>query len=132
MLMLHGSSTALFNSPNNSSIMSAVERSSYGVMSSLTQLVRNSANVISIAVATAVIVFTMGSMGVEPTLDAVSPAVAGAFVAGLHRVFWLMGGLLVVGMVVVLIRGERSKSDLAATGRAISTNLAEETRSARR
>lgn len=38
MLMLQSTGTALFNSPNNSSIMSAVERSSYGVMSSLTQL----------------------------------------------------------------------------------------------
>ena len=65
MLMLQSTGTALFNSPNNSSIMSAVERSSYGVMSALTQLVRNSANVISVAVATAVIVFTMGSLGVE-------------------------------------------------------------------
>ena len=63
MLMLQSTGTALFNSPNNSSTMSAVERSSYGVMSSLTQLVRNSANVISVAVATAVIVFTMGSRG---------------------------------------------------------------------
>lgn len=132
MLMLQGSGTALFNSPNNSSIMSAVERSSYGVMSSLTQLVRNSANVISVAVATAVIVFTMGSMGVEPALDAVSPAVAGAFVAGLHRVFWLMGGLLVAGMVIVLLRGERSESRPLATRRASATNLAEETTTARR
>lgn len=116
MLMLQSIGTGLFNSPNNSSIMSAVERSSYGVVSSLTQLVRNSANVISIAVATAVIVFTMGSMGVEPSLDAVSPEVAGAFVSGLSRVFWLMGGLLVVGMVIVLLRGELRQPALGAWG----------------
>ena len=109
MLMLQSTGTALFNSPNNSSIMSAVERSSYGVMSSLTQLVRNSANVISVAVATAVIVFTMGSLGVEASLDAVSPEVAGAFVRGLNRVFWMMGGLLVIGMIIVLARGERRR-----------------------
>ena len=96
--------------------MSAVERSSYGVVSSLTQLVRNSANVISVAGATAVIVFTMGSMGVEPSLDAVSPEVAGAFVTGLNRVFWIMGGLLVAGMVIVLLRGERRQPVAGAAG----------------
>ena len=114
MLMLQSTGTALFNSPNNSSIMSAVERSGYGVMSSLTQLVRNSANVISVAVATAIIVFTMGSLGVEASLDAVSPEVAGAFVTGLNRVFWMMGGLLVIGMIIVLVRGERLRRIPAA------------------
>ena len=114
MLMLQSTGTALFNSPNNSSIMSAVERSGYGVMSSLTQLVRNSANVISVAVATAVIVFTMGSLGVEASLDAVSPEVAVAFVTGLNRVFWMMGGLLVIGMIIVLVRGERLRRIPAA------------------
>ena len=70
---------------------------------------RNSANVISVAVATAVIVFTMGPLGVEASLDAVSPEVAGAFVSGLNRVFWMMGGLLVIGMIIVLARSERRK-----------------------
>ena len=71
-------------------------------------------------------------MGVEPSLDAVSPEVAGAFVAGLHRAFWLMGGLLVVGMVIVLLRGERRQPALEATGRASSTRTARENRAAHR
>ena len=77
MLMLQSAGTGLFHTPNNSSILSAVERERYGVVSGLTQLTRNSANV------------TMGSMGVEPSLDAVSPEVANAFVSGLHRAFFL-------------------------------------------
>ena len=76
--------------------------------------------------------FTMGSMGVEPSLDAVSPEVAGAFVAGLNQAFWLMGGLLVVGMVVVLVRGERRQPALGAVGRASSGRTAMEARDARR
>ena len=108
MLMLHGIGTGLFNSPNNSSILSAVERSRYGVISALTQLVRNSANVTSIALATTVVVLTMGSLGVEPSLDAVSPEVADAFVSGLHRAFFLMAGLLVLGVVISLVQGERA------------------------
>ncbi|NQW22587.1 MAG: MFS transporter [SAR202 cluster bacterium] len=114
MLMFQGTGTALFNSPNNSSMLSAVDRSQYGVASALTQLVRNSANVASIAIATTVVVATMGARGVEPSLDAVSPAVAGAFVAGLRWAFFMLGGLLVVGIAIAIIRGERPKPVPAA------------------
>ena len=109
MLMLQYSGVALFNSPNHSSVLSAVDRSQYGVTSALTQLVRNSANITSIAIATTVVVATMGARGVEPSLDAVSPAVAGAFVDGLKWAFWLMGGLLVVGIILSIARGERQR-----------------------
>ena len=60
-------------------------------------------------VATTVVVVTTGSMGVEPSLDAVSPEVANAFVSRLHRAFFLMGGLLVVGFVVSFMKGERAR-----------------------
>ena len=114
VLMLQSTGTGLFHSPNSSSIMSAVERSRYGVVSALTQLMRNSANLTSIALATTVVVLTMGSLGVEPRLDVVSPAVADAFVTGLHRAFYLMGGLLVLGVVISLVRGERARETLLA------------------
>ncbi|SVD96469.1 uncharacterized protein METZ01_LOCUS449323, partial [marine metagenome] len=113
LLMAQNTGTALFNSPNNSSILSAVERSQYGVVSALTQLVRNSANVTSIAIATTVVVATMGSKGVEPSLDAVSPAVADAFVAGLKWAFWMMGGLLLVGITLSALRGRGPKTEQA-------------------
>lgn len=114
MLMLQSSGMALFNSPNNSSLLSAVERSQYGVVSALTQLIRNSANVTSIAVATTVVVVTMGARGVEPSLDAVSPAVAGAFVAGLKWAFLLMAGMLLTGVALAVIRGERQRPEPSA------------------
>jgi MFS family permease len=107
LLMAQSAGTALFNSPNNSSILSAVDRAQYGVVSALTQLVRNSANVTSIAVATTVVVATMGARGVEPSLDAVNPDVADAFVAGLKWAFWMMAGLLLVGIALAVMRGER-------------------------
>ena len=107
MLMLQSAGMGLFNTPNNSSILSAVERSSYGIVSSLTQLIRNSANVTSVAMATTVVVVTMGSRGVAPSLDAVTPQVAEAFVAGLHRAFFLMACILAAGAVLSFIRGER-------------------------
>ncbi len=117
MLMLQSCGMALFNSPNNSSVLGAVDRTQYGVVSSLTQLVRNSANVTSITVATVVVVVTMGTYGVEPSLDAVSPEVADAFVAGLKWAFLLMGCLLVVGIALVVIRGERRRPEPALTPR---------------
>ena len=107
LLMAQSTGTALFNSPNNSSILSAVDRAQYGVVSALTQLVRNSANVTSIAIATTVVVATMGSRGVEPSLDAVNPDVADAFVTGLKWAFWMMAGILLVGITLAVLRGER-------------------------
>lgn len=109
MLMVQSTGMALFASPNNSSILSAVDRHQYGVTSALTQLARNSANVTSIAIATTIVVATMGAKGVEPSLDAVSPAVADAFVAGLKWAFWAMGGMLVLGVGITIARGERAK-----------------------
>ena len=107
MLMLQSAGTGLFNSPNNSSIMSAVDRSRYGVISALTNLTRNSANIVSIALATTIVVTVMGIMGVEPNLQAVSPEVSGAFIAGLRWTFGLMGSILVLGIVISYFRGDR-------------------------
>ena len=44
---------------NNSSILSVVSPASYGVISSFTNLVRNSGNVVGIAVSTAIVTETM-------------------------------------------------------------------------
>ena len=127
MLMLQSLGTGMFNTPNSSSILSAVDRSSYGVVSALTQLVRNSANVTSIAVATTVIVATMGSRGVDPSLDAVdavSPLVADAFMAGLRLSFWLMAGILLLGVVLSIIRGERVEQRAAPAEQALVSESA--------
>jgi hypothetical protein len=46
---------------------------------------------------------------VEPSLDAVSPEVAGAFVLGLRRAFLMLGVLLTVGIALSFFKGERSR-----------------------
>ena len=115
MLMLQSAGMALFNSPNSSSILGAVERSQYGVVSALTQLVRNSATVTSIAIATTVVVTTMGFRGIEPSLDPASPDVADAFVGGLKWAFLVMGAVLLVGMSVSIARGDRTRSGTVPT-----------------
>ena len=104
----------MFNSPNNSAIFSTAEHDKFGVVSGLIQLVRNSANVTSIAVSTAIVTATMASMGHLPSLEAVSDAngetaVLGAFTSGLGDVYLAMGGLLLVGLVIAVLMGDRPK-----------------------
>lgn len=103
-MMMQSSGTGLFNSPNNSSIISVVDRSRYGVVSALTQLIRNSANVVSVAVATTIVVSTMATYGVEPKLEAVNSEVATAFVAGLRWAFIAMGCGLATAFTISLYR----------------------------
>ncbi|MBC8281497.1 MAG: hypothetical protein H8E48_11970, partial [Chloroflexi bacterium] len=65
--------------------------------------------VTSIAISTTVVVAVMGAKGVEPSLDAVNPDVADAFVSGLRYAFLMLGGLLLIGIAFALLRGERAK-----------------------
>jgi EmrB/QacA subfamily drug resistance transporter len=109
MLMLQSTGMGLFNSPNNSSIFSAVEPSSYGVVAALTQLVRNSANVLGVALTTTVVVTVMGLRGAEPSLEAVSPQISDAFVAGLRVAFLMLGGCTTLGLAIAFLRGERAR-----------------------
>jgi hypothetical protein len=95
-LVLHSSGMGVFYSPNTSSVLSTVERESYGIVSALLNLVRNAGNVTSVAVATAIVTATMGAMGFEPSLNAVQGGgdseVSQAFTSGLRIAFMTMAG----------------------------------------
>ncbi len=95
----------LFISPNTSSILSAVERHRYGVISAFTQLMRNTASVAGTAALTAIVVATMASLGAESKLDAVAED-PGAFVAGVRRALWVMGGVMTIGLVISVFKIE--------------------------
>ena len=94
----------IFYSPNSSSVLSDVELHGYGIVVALLNLIRNGANIISLAMATAVITATMGSMGFEPSFDAVRAAggfgAANAFSVGLRNGFLTMMGLMLIAMAV--------------------------------
>ncbi len=113
MLVVTSSGIGLFSSPNLNSIISAVERSRYGIVTALTQLMRESAQVTSIAVMTAIVVATMASRGFEPSLTEVtagsSGGVAEAFVDGFRLGCLALGSLLVLGIVLSYLKGERPK-----------------------
>jgi EmrB/QacA subfamily drug resistance transporter len=111
-MMMQSSGNGIFNSPNSSSILSVVDRSRYGVVSALTQLVRNSANVVSVAVSTTIVVSTMATYGVEPKLDAVNPEVAAAFVAGLRWAFLMLGTALATGAAISLYRAINNRASM--------------------
>ncbi len=108
-LILQSCGMGLFFSPNASSVLSSVSRESYGVISAFLNLIRNAGNVVSIAVATAIVTATMGSMGYEPSLAAVqvggAAGVGHAFTVGLRYTFLTMTGLMLLAMVISALRG---------------------------
>lgn len=108
-LMLQSTGMGTFYSPNTSSILSAVERQRYGVMTAFLTLIRNAANVTSVAMATVIVTTTMAVMGVEPSLDAVnSPAGAHAFTVGLRYAYTTMAGLLFTAMVISAVKAGKT------------------------
>jgi len=95
-LILISGGQGTFYSPNTSSVLSTVELESYGIVSALLNLVRNGANITSLAMATAIVTATMGAMGFEPSLGAVRESteagVTHAFSIGLRNAFLTMTG----------------------------------------
>ena len=108
-LMLVSCGMGTFYSANSSSVLSAVGRDSYGVVSGFLNLVRNSANVISLAIATTIVTVTMGSLGFEPSLEAVRndtvEGVRGAFTVGMRYGFYVLIALVVASMTVSFLQG---------------------------
>lgn len=99
-----------FYAPNNSSILSAVEQSKYGVISGFLNLVRNAGNLTSIAVATAIVTATMASLGFAPSLAEVSvdgdAGLVEAFTSGLRMAFRIMSGFVFMAIVISFFKGQ--------------------------
>ena len=112
-LMLQSSGMGIFYSPNTSSILSVVSREKYGVVTAFLNLVRNSANVASVAVATAIVTATMGFLGYEPSLAAVSDAagdgVKTAFTFGMRNAYTSLMCLLLAAMTMSAFSVHRVK-----------------------
>ena len=103
-LILTNAGNGMFYSPNASSILNSVDLETYGIVSSLVNLVRNAGNIVSLAMATAIVTATMGSLGFEPSLDAVrettEAGVGHAFSVGLRNAYLVMMVLLLIGTAV--------------------------------
>ncbi|MEE9199660.1 MAG: MFS transporter [Dehalococcoidia bacterium] len=103
-LILSGSGMGAFNSANASAIIGSQTRQDYGFISAFMNLTRTFANVTGIALATTIVTVTMGSMGYEPSLAAVSGAggegVRAAFASGLNKAFLAAGSFMLLALVI--------------------------------
>ena len=114
-LFLQSIGMGFFYSPNSSAVLSTVERSRYGVATAFMTLMRTGATVIGIALVTSVVTAVMGSMGYEPSLNAiasqgVNEGVRGAFTQGLRTAFYVMFGLNLVALVLSSVPGTSAPS----------------------
>ena len=102
--------------PNNSSVLSVVDEERYGVVSAFMNLVRNSGNVIGIAVCTAIVTATMGSMGYPATLAAIEQTddlgLLSSFTTGLRFAFGVSVGSVLIGAVLSIFRAPKKEDGL--------------------
>ena len=81
----------------------------YGVISGFLNLVRNSGNLTSIAVATAIVTAVMGSLGYAPSLAEVSidsgAGLITAFTDGLRVAYRTMAVFILIGIIASLFKG---------------------------
>ena len=109
-MMISGVGMASFGSPNSSAIMGAHPREKYGIVTAFVNLTRTSANVTGVALATIMVTITMGSLGYEPSLSAITDGgdegARVAFIEGMARAFMVSTGLMAGATALSLLRGE--------------------------
>lgn len=114
-MIMQSTGIGLFNAPNNSSVLSAVEPSKFGVISGFLNLVRNAGNLCSIAIATAIVTATMGTLGYEPSLAGVTPegsqGLLTAFTSGLRVAYSIMAVVVLAGVVASAFKGQRHEPE---------------------
>jgi MFS family permease len=105
-MALTGLGMGLFSAATTSAVMGSMARSRYGIATAFVNLARTSSNVTGVAMATTIVTLTMGSLGYEPSLAAVTEdggeGVKVAFVSGMSRAFMVAGAL----MALSILRGE--------------------------
>ena len=109
-MILFGLGMGIFSSPSTSAIMSAQGREQHGFIAAFLNLTRTFANVTGVALATTIVAVTMGSLGFEPSLAAVSDAgsegARAAFVSGLNKAFLIAGSIMLLAMVISALNAE--------------------------
>ena len=103
-----------FYSPNSSSVLSVIDPSDYGVGTAFLNLIRNSANIIGISMATMIITTMMAHYGFSASLDAVNDPNYGegiktAFNKGLSLTLRLQGLLILVAVLLTGTKNFRPK-----------------------
>ena len=113
-LILLGIGIGIFNSPNSSAIFSSVPRDRYGVVGGFLSMVRNSGQVVGVAIAGALIVAAIAPVVGDAGLDALRGGANGggsantllnAFTQGFRHAFLFSAALAAFGAIVSLLRG---------------------------
>ena len=113
-LALIGMGMGFFYSPNSSSVLSVINSSDYGVGTAFLNLIRNSANIIGISMATMIITAMMAHSGFEASLDAVNDPNYGdgitvAFISGLSLTLRIQGFLILASVLLTVTKNIKSK-----------------------
>ncbi|MQF69176.1 MFS transporter [SAR202 cluster bacterium AD-804-J14_MRT_500m] len=108
-ILLPSIGNGMFSAPSSAAILSVVPGSSYGIISALIQLLRNTSMVTGIATATLITTLIMTNSGLDVNLGDITgeadPAAANAFVSAIRTVFLTMAGLQIIGAVLSLYKG---------------------------
>ena len=91
--------------------MTAADPRRFGVASAFINLNRNTASTVGQAIAVAIAVATMASLGFAPRLDVIAEGgtvgMASAFTAGLRNVYYVATGLMLVVLGLAVFQGKR-------------------------
>ncbi|SET46513.1 MFS transporter [Paenibacillus sp. NFR01] len=115
-IALLGVGSGLFQSPNNSLVMSKVPRTQLGSAGSVNSLVRNIGMVVGITVATTVLFHVMSSKAGHRVTDMV-PGRPDIFLAGMHVVFITSSSICLVSAVLTgwrMLSALRKKRSVSA------------------
>lgn len=93
----------MFQSPNNSLVMSTVSRDRLGVAGSINALVRNVGMVCGTALATTLL-YGMMSIRIGHRVTSYIPERSDAFIFGMHVVYVVAGAICLSGAILTLIR----------------------------
>ncbi|MEE8362802.1 MAG: MFS transporter, partial [Dehalococcoidia bacterium] len=108
-LLVHGTGAGLWQPANMSAAVGGVHRSAYGVAAAFLNLVRNTANVIAVAVTAAFVAGVMVSRGVGGDLGAVADDPTGpagdAFLTGMRWAFSGLAAFLVLALAAAAMAG---------------------------
>ena len=116
-LAILGLGIALFNSPNNSSIMTAVPKTKVGITSSLVATVRNIGQMAGTAMAASL--FTAWAGAAAAATSSLATVDTKLFLSAFAKVFDVGALLGLVGMAVCLIRAGQVKGTAAPSNEAL-------------
>lgn len=116
-LVLLGLGSGIFNSPNTSEVLGSIPRERYGVAAGFLSMVRNSGQVIGVALAGALLLSQFapgpGHAGLGTLGTSAPGALAGplraAFLAGFQRAYLVAALLALSGVVASVARGRRTR-----------------------